>query len=215
VVALRELIALAVSLALAGAAHARSPVEEHWISEQVQKGIQLYGEGKMDDALKAFADAQTRNWESPEIQLDMGATMARKKDAEKARALFAKAAESKDEKLRSIALYNLGQLDLSSGQFKPAAARFRNALRLNPTDADAKHNLELALAKLEEQKQKQQQDQKNQPSPEPSPSPNPSPNPSPSPSPSPDASPSPSPSPSPNPSPSPDASPSPSPGARN
>src|SRR5262249_10644550 len=143
---------------MAGVAQARSPLDEQWISGEGQKGIELYGEGKTDGALHAFEDAQSRDWEAPEIQLDVGAGMGKKKDQEKARALFTKAAESKDERLRSIALYNLGQLDLSGGKFQPAASRFRNALRLNPEDQDAKHNLELALVKLEEQKKKEEQE---------------------------------------------------------
>jgi Ca-activated chloride channel family protein len=49
--------------------------------------------------------------------------------------------------LAPAAAYNLGNGRLAAGDAAGAAEAFKQALRLNPTDADAKYNLELALAR--------------------------------------------------------------------
>jgi len=53
--------------------------------------------------------------------------------------------------LAFAARYNLGNAKLAVDDAAGAVAAFKQALRLEPGDAAAKHNLELALARLEEQ----------------------------------------------------------------
>jgi len=205
VVALNSILpSSVVFLVTATVALAAGPLEERWIEKRVSEGIRLYREGKLDESLKAFTDAQTKNWESPEIKLDEATVLARKKDVQKARDLLQKVVETAPAPLKAQAYYTLGCLDLDGQNYQGAQDNFRNTLKIAPTDRDAKHNLELALALMKKEKNK----------PSPSPSPNPSPNPSPKPSsnPSPNPSPDPSPKPSPGASPSPNPSPNPSPG---
>jgi Ca-activated chloride channel homolog len=57
--------------------------------------------------------------------------------------------------------YNQGNALAQSGQFKEALEAYKNALKLNPNDEDAKFNKELIEKELEKQKQEQKQDQKN------------------------------------------------------
>ncbi|HEX6199603.1 MAG TPA: tetratricopeptide repeat protein [Thermoanaerobaculia bacterium] len=52
--------------------------------------------------------------------------------------------------LRQRAFYNLGGARLAAGDPAGAVAAYEEALRLEPSDADAKHNLEIALRRLEE-----------------------------------------------------------------
>lgn len=54
--------------------------------------------------------------------------------------------------LRQRAFYNLGGARLAADDPAGAVAAYEEALRLDPADADAKHNLELALRRLEEQR---------------------------------------------------------------
>ena len=54
--------------------------------------------------------------------------------------------------LRQRAFYNLGGAELAADDPAGAVAAYEEALRLDPSDADAKHNLELALRRLEEQR---------------------------------------------------------------
>jgi tetratricopeptide (TPR) repeat protein len=215
-------------------------LDDRWIAERVADGIKAYQEGKTEEALKAFGDARSRNWEAADLRLNEADALAQKNEREKARALLNKVAEANDPRLQALALYNLGNLDYAENHPDKALQNYRRALRLDPTDRDAKHNLELAAMKMKEQQnqkkdqnqkqddkkndQKDKQQDKNQQGdsqdqkkndPNKNPDASPSPGPSPSPSPNPEGSPSPSPnpgaSPSPSPSPSPQASPSPSP----
>lgn len=56
-------------------------------------------------------------------------------------------------------LYNLGNAQLAAEQPAAAIEAYKNALRLDPAQLDAKHNLELALQALEQQQSEQGDDQ--------------------------------------------------------
>lgn len=77
-------------------------------------------------------------------------------------AAFQKAVESGDPDLGAKAYYNLGNALYRQQQFDQAVASYEKSLGLNPSDRDAKINLEMALEKLEEQQQEQNQQQDNQ-----------------------------------------------------
>ena len=79
-------------------------------------------------------------------------------DYENAQASFEKALGSKNPLLKSAAFYNLGNVAYQKGLSKDAIASFKQALLLNPSDEDARYNLETLLIQ-EQQKQDQQQDQ--------------------------------------------------------
>ena len=72
--------------------------------------------------------------------------------------------------LKSEAAYNLGNARFRQGDFGPARDAYTRALQGDPSDADAKRNLELALRALQQQQQQQddpsdsqdQQDQQQQ-----------------------------------------------------
>jgi tetratricopeptide (TPR) repeat protein len=53
------------------------------------------------------------------------------------------------------ALYGMGNVEFLKNNFEKSADFYREALKLNPNDKDAKYNLELALLKLNEKSSKQ------------------------------------------------------------
>jgi tetratricopeptide (TPR) repeat protein len=59
------------------------------------------------------------------------------------------ALESEDPDVLARAYYNLGNCYLKLGKTRDAIACYENALLINPSDPDAKHNLELALMSSE------------------------------------------------------------------
>lgn len=122
----------------------------------VKEGNRLFGEGKYDQALAKYTEAQLELPESPEIYYNIGGAQYEKSDYEKAGALFKKIAESKDRALAARAGYNLGNTLFRAGDYQAAAAAYKATLKLNPEDADAKYNYELALLKLKEQQQEQE-----------------------------------------------------------
>lgn len=74
---------------------------------------------------------------------------------------FRARAESAEEK--AMAEYNMGTLLTKNEEWDPAIAHLKSALKLNPSDEDARHNLELALSKKDEQENQNQQNDENQP----------------------------------------------------
>jgi Ca-activated chloride channel homolog len=66
-------------------------------------------------------------------------------------------AANKEEK--ALAYYNYGDALLGQQKFDESIEAFKNALRNNPSDMEAKYNLEFARKMKEQQQQQQQQNQ--------------------------------------------------------
>jgi tetratricopeptide (TPR) repeat protein len=64
-----------------------------------------------------------------------------------------------DHKDLSKIYYNLGNSLLQSGKVAESIEAYKNALRNNPDDIEAKHNLAWAMRLLQQQQQQQQQNQ--------------------------------------------------------
>ena len=68
---------------------------------------------------------------------------------------------TKDKKEKAISYYNLGNSQLLSNQIDKSIESYKNSLRNEPNNLEAKHNLALAQS-LQNQQQQQQQQQDNQ-----------------------------------------------------
>jgi Ca-activated chloride channel family protein len=102
-----------------------------------------FAAGDYTGALAAYRDLQQELPDSPELAVN--AANALHKIAEYSRALaeYGKAIEGKDLKLRAIAQYDRGNTLFRMGRFEDARDAYREALRIDPTDRDAKFNLEV------------------------------------------------------------------------
>lgn len=69
------------------------------------------------------------------------------------------AGKTKDKKLKSAAFYNQGVANTKMKNLEASIESYKNSLRQNPDDNDARENLQKALLEL---KQKQQQNQNQQ-----------------------------------------------------
>jgi tetratricopeptide (TPR) repeat protein len=70
---------------------------------------------------------------------------------------YERAIESGDPALASAAWYNLGNALYRRQQLEQSLEAYKQALRVNPNDADAKYNLERVLEQMQEQEQQQEQ----------------------------------------------------------
>jgi len=140
------------------------------------EGNKLYLQKRYDDALKMYTDAQAAAPGAPALHYNIGNVLFRKGEYDKAIEEYLRAQSKGGRSLSQSAVFNRGNAQMMKGEVKEAVGSYIQALRLDPTDADAKRNLELALRlmKQQQQQQKQQQDQKqddqkepqkNQPSP--------------------------------------------------
>jgi tetratricopeptide (TPR) repeat protein len=135
------LLSLTIALAACGSAVASSN----------RQGNKLYNQGKYDEALSAYQKAQAEQPDLAEIHYNIGNTLHRKEDYQGAAAETLQGLSKADPDMRAQAYYNLGNSFYRQGQFAEAIAAYKEALKLNPDDQDAKHNLELAQQQLEKQ----------------------------------------------------------------
>jgi tetratricopeptide (TPR) repeat protein len=71
--------------------------------------------------------------------------------------------QSTNPKIRSVAHQQMGVLANRQGKFEEALASFKQALKADPTNEDARYNYEMVKKKLEEQKKKEEEQKKQDP----------------------------------------------------
>lgn len=129
-------------------------------------GNRLFHEGKYVDAEKAYLEAQAQAPDRPEPLYNLGNALLKQKKYPQAVETLSRAASRGAKGLQANSWYNSGNAFFEMRDYSQAVNAFTQALRLNPADRDAKHNLELALRMIEEQKQQaqkpQSQEQQNQ-----------------------------------------------------
>jgi len=150
------LIAVLLSLALLGFG---GP-----LVEKTADGNLLYGEENYDDALKMYTDAQLEDPESPELQYNIGNVFYRQGKYDQAMEQYQKSLHSERPEVQEQSWYNMGNALTQTGKLPEAVLAYKKALEIDPSDRDAKYNLEYVRKKLKEmaEKQKQQQEQSPQ-----------------------------------------------------
>lgn len=127
-----------------------------------KKGIEAYNQKRNEDSLKSFTDALVERPGSPELLFNRGTALsASGKKKEAVDELEKAAANFKDNKLSAAARFNAGNAMMGAGDFNSAVNEYKQAVKLDQTSEDIKHNLEIALKKLREQQKQQQQQQQN------------------------------------------------------
>jgi Ca-activated chloride channel family protein len=121
-----------------------------------QAGNRLFEQGKYQDAEKAYLDAQVTMPGKPELSYNLGNSLIKQKKYDQALQSLRLALSRGDRNLQANSWYNAGNALYETGNFQDSAQAFIQSLRLNPSDRDAKHNLELALKKMQEQQQNSQ-----------------------------------------------------------
>jgi len=142
------------ALLLAGEARAAS------VPSLVQEGNRLYREGKLAEALEAYQDALKADPASPAIHYNIGNVLYRQGEYDKAYDEYRLAFPAQQRQLAEGARFNAGNSHFARKNWADAIQNYKEALRLDPGDVDAKKNLELALLNLQQQKQQQQQQKK-------------------------------------------------------
>jgi len=144
----------------------------------VHEGNLLYGSGQYRAALDRYQAAGSVQPESAAIQFDQGAALFKNLNQERALDRFLAALPGADPKLASRAQYNIGVIKYRQAlaaahdyadalPLAQAAVRsFRESLTLDPSQDDARYNLELAYRfqhRLEQHAQREQRDAQQRP----------------------------------------------------
>ena len=123
------------------------------LASKVREGNRLFAQGKYAEAETAYMDAQVKNPGKPEVLYNLGNSLIKQKKYSQGVQSLRQSANKGDKAIRENSWYNTGNALFEAGRFKDSAEAFVQSLKLDPSDKDAKHNLELALLKLKEQQQ--------------------------------------------------------------
>jgi len=138
------------------------------------RGVKQFEQKKYADAQKSFTTA-TSIAASPARAFNLGTSQIAAGNREAGSSTIAMALA--DPSLRADALFNRGNSALSANAFDYAIRDYTGALRIRPSDAAAKRNLEIALRRKQAMQKQQgggsgsQQDRGPQPQQKPQPSP--------------------------------------------
>ena len=163
-----RLAALLLLAGLLAATHAGADV-----GSSMRRGLELEKQGKLADAAKAYQEALVLEPDNVRIRYDLGRVMYQQQQFGDAADHFQLGLLSKQKTVRSHALYNLANTQFKQGRLDEAIASYSLALIADPSDLEAKQNLELCWkikqqmqqhpdSSKQQQQQQQQQQQKQQ-----------------------------------------------------
>jgi tetratricopeptide (TPR) repeat protein len=114
------------------------------VSEEAAKnrfllGVQLYQEGKYDQAIENFEVVLKENPDFAEGHYNIGMALLRKGDPDAALARMKKAIEIKSDFL--AAYFGMGQAYIEKGDYEQAISVYQKALAIKPEDAEVHLNL--------------------------------------------------------------------------
>ncbi len=158
-----RLLAPLLLLALGAWEPLRSP------DPDVEAGNRAFAAGKWEEAVAHYEAARGSGVDEAALDYNLGTARlklgaaasgdAKAKLTEQGLADLEKSRRSKDAHLRSEASFNAGNAQLGAEKFQEAIDSYKQSLRDNAENADARANLELALRKLQKQQEQQQQQQ--------------------------------------------------------
>lgn len=127
-----------------------------------RQGNELYQQKKYKEAEAKYAQALGLKQDFLAAYINKGIALYQQDSLTDAAKQFELAASlTEDKNLKAAAYYNLGNAYLKEGKYEESIEAYKNALRNNPNDADARYNLAYAQSKLKNQPP-QDQDQKDQ-----------------------------------------------------
>lgn len=101
------------------------------------------------------------NVQEDEVMLNLANSYFQTNDTTNASATYQSLTASSKSDVRSKAQQQLGVMNHRQGKLEEALNNFKQAIKADPNNIDARYNYEMLKKKLEEQKKKQEQDQKN------------------------------------------------------
>ncbi|GAB62459.1 MAG: tetratricopeptide repeat protein [Candidatus Jettenia sp.] len=145
------------------------------LADKVREGNQLYHNGKYDEALDKYINAQIDLPGAGQLDFNVADAQYKRGKYEEATQLFDKVIKSDDAGMRARSSFNMGNALYRQGKMKEALECYKKTVdfaeeaeskggsNLDTLKNDAKYNYEYVEKKMKEEKQQQQnQDQKDQ-----------------------------------------------------
>ena len=157
---------------------AQTRVESAEVARQINAANTLLRDGDIDGAIDAYRHIVPGDQQRDELNYNLAVAEYRKGNIETAEQLFIEVASSATATVSAGSRYNLGNCQYAKAlqladRDRPAAienlrhaiSHYRDSLRANPNNADARANIELAgelIRRLEQERQQQEEQEKQQ-----------------------------------------------------
>lgn len=165
----RKLLIFALSVVLPVCAFCQQDYSTKKERNYIREGNELFKEKRYAEAEAAFKKALQENGNSPIAKFNLATTYLKQVNLNdttqngllsETQQLLKETASIADPKLASKAYYDLGNIFYNQKNYAQSIEMYKDALRRNPDDDQARQNLRLAQKQLQNQ-QNQQQNQDN------------------------------------------------------
>lgn len=127
----------------------------------VRKGNRDYKKGDFSEAELQYRKSIEKNNKTQEGKFNLGDALYKQGKYDEAAGTFQNLSNEKTDKdLKAKSFYNQGNALLKAEKYQESANAYKESLKINPKDEDARYNYVYALSKLRQQQQ-QQQDKNN------------------------------------------------------
>jgi Ca-activated chloride channel homolog len=138
------------------------------LAQQVDKiiktGNDLYKQKQYEEAQKEYRKALEQDSSNTIAQFNLGNSIYRNGKLPEASTVFNDiASKEKNTEMRANAFYNDGVMLTRQQKLEESIEAYKNALRNNPTDKEARENLQKALIELKKRNPPKNENQKKQP----------------------------------------------------
>lgn len=132
-------------------------------NDKAREGNRAYERGDFETAASLYMEAIQEEPDNARLYFNLGNALAKMGKAHEAAAAWDQFKELNESPIeKSKAVYNQGNTAAEQKEWDKALKSYRDALKLNPNDLDAKHNYEMAVKQKQEQEQNQDQQQQDQ-----------------------------------------------------
>ena len=119
------------------------------VIDAIAAGDKDFHAGDFEGAISAYSRAAELAPELAELTYNVGNAYFKSREFAEAQENLLEAAAEGDDGLAQKSLFNLGNAYYEGLQFEEAVEAYRESLRIDPGDIDAKYNLELAYNRLQ------------------------------------------------------------------
>ena len=127
----------------------------------IKKGNEAYKKKEYTTAINKYSEVLKKNDSNAIAHNNLGSALYKSSKKEDALTAFEKAEKNAKKPIeKSNALYNQAVVQQADKKLTECIAKYKDALKLDPNNVDARHNLQLAL-KQQQQQKKEEKDKKD------------------------------------------------------
>lgn len=139
-----------------------SPVYADQADSNIQEGLNQYQEGLFLEAEKNFAEARSNRPDDRRLDYNLGSSYYKQGKYKEALQDYTHSAlDGSNPQLKKNSLYNSGNALFKMGKLEEAEKTYKKVLSLDPSDMDAKFNLEFVREQLKKKEEQEKNSDKN------------------------------------------------------